>query len=389
MDNIQPELLGLDLFWLYPGVVHSVLCIPTVLVRVPGLARVLKLWPSRPRGHDFGVPKWRSNYVWKSTGTLTWWLKTVLPFQERKTWMLFDSTRESPMISVGSRCFIFSPSAVPAVRPGRVPGWFRIRAPAASMWWRPLPPCWCWGRLRRSSTRSAARSKGCGARRLELLRCLKVLSYVIILCYRYLTLFNYTESLWMILKHIEPQMTQDASAWRPAVPPGESMKVLRRSRLSYSSRAKVNCCWGAIGAQRLGHVAPSTSALGRCLSSANSCCLAYVFFSQNPKGGRNPAFCANTRLSRGYINSGIGRVESQLQFCWTLCCGLEILVGRPPRLRYILALMVMVASAHLILSRQNPIEPLWMTYYVFMTLNFDNMQRGHTGAKFGLVLEDP
>jgi hypothetical protein len=51
--------------------------------------------------------------------------------------------------------------------------------------------------------------------------------------------------------------------------------------------------------------------------------------------------------------------------------------------------MVMVASAHLILSRQNPIEPLWMTYYVFMTLNFDNMQRGHTGAKFGLVLEDP
>mmetsp|Transcript_35615 Transcript_35615/g.77012 ORF Transcript_35615/g.77012 Transcript_35615/m.77012 type:complete len:845 (-) Transcript_35615:124-2658(-) len=69
----------------------------------------------------------------------------------------------------------------------------------------------------------------------------------------------------------------------------ESMKVLRRSRLSYSSRAKVNCCWGAIGAQ------------------------------------------------------------------------------------YILALMVMVASAHLILSRQNPIEPLWMTYYVFMTLNFDNM----------------
>ena len=38
--------------------------------------------------------------------------------------------------------------------------------------------------------------------------------------------------------------------------------------------------------------------------------------------------------------------------------------------------MVMVASGHLILSRQNPIEPLWITYYVFMTLNFDNMLLG-------------
>jgi hypothetical protein len=151
---------------------------------------------------------------------------------------------------------------------------------------------------------------------LELLRCLKVLSYVIILCYRYLTLFNYTESLWMILKHIEPQMTQDASAWRPAVPPGESMKVLRRSRLSYSSRAKVNCCWGAIGAQRLGHVAPSTSALGRCLwffgwqfevensaggdlSSANSCCLAYVFLARTQKGGETQPFVQ----THGYLEA--------------------------------------------------------------------------------------
>ena len=49
----------------------------------------------------------------------------------------------------------------------------------------------------------------------------------------------------------------------------------------------------------------------------------------------------------------------------------------------------MVASAHLILSRQNPIEPLWITYYVFMTLNFDNMLRGDTEDKFGLVLEYP
>ena len=35
--------------------------------------------------------------------------------------------------------------------------------------------------------------------------------------------------------------------------------------------------------------------------------------------------------------------------------------------------MVLVASDHLILSRERPIEPLWITYYVFMTLNFDNM----------------
>ncbi|CAJ1410878.1 unnamed protein product [Effrenium voratum] len=42
-------------------------------------------------------------------------------------------------------------------------------------------------------------------------------------------------------------------------------------------------------------------------------------------------------------------------------------------LQYVLALSVLVAAEHLILSRENPIEPLWITYYVFMTLNFDNM----------------
>ena len=46
--------------------------------------------------------------------------------------------------------------------------------------------------------------------------------------------------------------------------------------------------------------------------------------------------------------------------------------------RYVLALMVLVASDHLILSRERPIEPLWITYYVFMTLNFDNMPPGKT-----------
>ena len=38
--------------------------------------------------------------------------------------------------------------------------------------------------------------------------------------------------------------------------------------------------------------------------------------------------------------------------------------------------MVLVASDHLILSREKPVEPLWITYYVFMTLNFDNMLPG-------------
>lgn len=42
-------------------------------------------------------------------------------------------------------------------------------------------------------------------------------------------------------------------------------------------------------------------------------------------------------------------------------------------MQYLLALMVLVASDHLILSREKPVEPLWITYYVFMTLNFDNM----------------
>ncbi|CAE7594439.1 Pcsk5 [Symbiodinium sp. CCMP2456] len=42
-------------------------------------------------------------------------------------------------------------------------------------------------------------------------------------------------------------------------------------------------------------------------------------------------------------------------------------------MQYLLALMVLVAADHLILSRERPIEPLWITYYVFMTLNFDNM----------------
>ena len=321
MDNIQPELLGLDLFWLYPGVVHSVLCIPTVLVRVPGPTRVLKLWPSRPRGHDFGVPKWRSNYVWKSHGTLTWWLKTVLPFQERNTWMFFDSTRESPIISVGSRCFIFSPSAVPAVRPGRVPGWFRIRAPAASMWWRPLPPCWCWGRLRRSSTRSAARSKGCGARRLELLRCLKVLSYVIIWCYRYLTLFHYTESLWIewswnILNHKWRRMLKCvtpscATRWVDEGPAAQQIELLLKGQ----SELLLGSHWCSAPWPRGPHV--KASALGRCLwffGGRQDCqkfsrwgsqfgqfmLFSLCFFSQNPKGGRNPAFCAKTQ---GYLEA--------------------------------------------------------------------------------------
>eukprot|EP00913_Durusdinium_trenchii_P027154 g25479.t1 len=49
------------------------------------------------------------------------------------------------------------------------------------------------------------------------------------------------------------------------------------------------------------------------------------------------------------------------------CCWLCI------SLQYLLALMVMVTSGQVILGRQNPIEPLWMTYYVFMTLSFDNM----------------
>ncbi|CAK9074450.1 Histone deacetylase 6 [Durusdinium trenchii] len=48
--------------------------------------------------------------------------------------------------------------------------------------------------------------------------------------------------------------------------------------------------------------------------------------------------------------------------CW-LCISIQ----------YIQALMVMVTSGQVILGRQNPIEPLWMTYYVFMTLSFDNM----------------
>ena len=42
----------------------------------------------------------------------------------------------------------------------------------------------------------------------------------------------------------------------------------------------------------------------------------------------------------------------------------EILLPLCVVVRYSLALMVMVASGHLILSRQNPIEPLWITYYV-------------------------
>eukprot|EP00434_Breviolum_minutum_P031254 symbB.v1.2.027636.t1/scaffold2848.1/size68951/1 len=54
--------------------------------------------------------------------------------------------------------------------------------------------------------------------------------------------------------------------------------------------------------------------------------------------------------------------RGRLCCCWLAICA-----------QYSLALMVMVASGHLILSRQNPIEPLWITYYVFMTLNFDNM----------------
>ena len=42
----------------------------------------------------------------------------------------------------------------------------------------------------------------------------------------------------------------------------------------------------------------------------------------------------------------------------------ELLLPLCVVVRYSLALMVMVASGHLILSRQNPIEPLWITYYV-------------------------
>eukprot|EP00928_Gymnodinium_smaydae_P014583 TRINITY_DN15367_c0_g1_i3.p1 TRINITY_DN15367_c0_g1~~TRINITY_DN15367_c0_g1_i3.p1 ORF type:complete len:791 (+),score=66.80 TRINITY_DN15367_c0_g1_i3:39-2411(+) len=48
--------------------------------------------------------------------------------------------------------------------------------------------------------------------------------------------------------------------------------------------------------------------------------------------------------------------------CWTVIT-----------MQYWIALMVMVVASHLVLSRSKPIDTLWITYYVFMTLNFDNM----------------
>mmetsp|Transcript_89317 Transcript_89317/g.251424 ORF Transcript_89317/g.251424 Transcript_89317/m.251424 type:complete len:859 (-) Transcript_89317:8-2584(-) len=42
-------------------------------------------------------------------------------------------------------------------------------------------------------------------------------------------------------------------------------------------------------------------------------------------------------------------------------------------MQYAFALLVILVAVHLVLSCQRPIEPLWKSYYVFMTLNFDNM----------------
>ena len=49
-------------------------------------------------------------------------------------------------------------------------------------------------------------------------------------------------------------------------------------------------------------------------------------------------------------------------------------------MRYLLALMVLWAANQLILNREKPIEPLWITYHVFLTLNFDNLFLGRTVA---------
>lgn len=41
-------------------------------------------------------------------------------------------------------------------------------------------------------------------------------------------------------------------------------------------------------------------------------------------------------------------------------------------LQYVFALVVLVVAMQLVLSRQKPMDTLWITFYVFMTLNFDN-----------------
>eukprot|EP00930_Biecheleria_cincta_P039644 TRINITY_DN27236_c0_g1_i1.p1 TRINITY_DN27236_c0_g1~~TRINITY_DN27236_c0_g1_i1.p1 ORF type:complete len:833 (-),score=117.21 TRINITY_DN27236_c0_g1_i1:63-2561(-) len=48
--------------------------------------------------------------------------------------------------------------------------------------------------------------------------------------------------------------------------------------------------------------------------------------------------------------------------CWTVTLA-----------QYCTAAVVMIVASHLVLSREKPIDALWITYYVLLALNFDNM----------------